>query len=108
MTQNAANMDIEDELESDEFDEVTHMSPFNCCAPDIHEANREQREDFPDPGLILQNSRVNPSSPINPGSNADEDETVVPEKLFYPFPDEKFFLLYCYSHGIMRPKVSAD
>ena len=24
---------------------------------------------------------------------------------FYPFPDEKFFLLYCYAHGIMRPKV---
>ena len=25
---------------------------------------------------------------------------------FFPFPDEKFFLLYCYAHGIMRPKVS--
>ena len=24
---------------------------------------------------------------------------------FYPFPDKKFFLLYCYAHGIMRPKV---
>ena len=24
---------------------------------------------------------------------------------FFPFPDEKFFLLYCYAHGIMRPKV---
>ena len=24
---------------------------------------------------------------------------------FYPFPDENFFLLYCYAHGIMRPKV---
>ena len=26
---------------------------------------------------------------------------------FFPFPDEKFFLLYCYAHGIMRPKVRA-
>ena len=24
---------------------------------------------------------------------------------FFPFPDEKFFLLYCYAHGISRPKV---
>ena len=25
---------------------------------------------------------------------------------FFPFPNEKFFLLYCYAHSIMRPKVS--
>ena len=29
--------------------------------------------------------------------NADKD--------FFPFPSEKFFLLYCYAHSIMRPKV---
>ena len=29
--------------------------------------------------------------------NADKD--------FFPFPSEKFFLLYCYTHSIMRPKV---
>ena len=28
------------------------------------------------------------------------------EQEFFPFPDEKFFLLYCYAHGIMRPKVT--
>lgn len=28
------------------------------------------------------------------------------EPEFFPFPDEKFFLLYCYAHGIMRPKVT--
>ncbi|XP_028417046.1 uncharacterized protein LOC114541311 isoform X2 [Dendronephthya gigantea] len=27
---------------------------------------------------------------------------------FYPFPDEKFFLLYCYAHSIMRPKSRSD
>jgi hypothetical protein len=25
---------------------------------------------------------------------------------FFPFPDDNFFLLYCYAHDIMRPKVS--
>jgi hypothetical protein len=29
--------------------------------------------------------------------NADKD--------FFPFPSEKFFLLYCYAHRIKRPKV---
>jgi hypothetical protein len=29
--------------------------------------------------------------------NADGD--------FSPFPSEKFFLLYCYAHSVMRPKV---
>ena len=24
---------------------------------------------------------------------------------FFPFPNEKFFLLYCYAHSVMRPKV---
>lgn len=24
---------------------------------------------------------------------------------FYPFPSEMFFLLYCYSHSVMHPKV---
>ena len=26
---------------------------------------------------------------------------------FFPFPNEKFFLLYCYAHSVMRPKVKA-
>ena len=25
---------------------------------------------------------------------------------FFPFPNEKFFLLYCYAHSVMRPKVN--
>ena len=41
----------------------------------------------------------------------DEGQTLPAEEMvhgdannFFPFPDEKFFLLYCYAHGIMRPK----
>ena len=25
---------------------------------------------------------------------------------FFPFPSELFFLLYCYVHNVMKPKVS--
>ena len=40
-------------------------------------------------------------------SDDDASEQLPSEELgFFPFPDEKFFLLYCYAHGIMRPKVS--
>ena len=42
----------------------------------------------------------------------DEGQTLLAEEMvhsdannFFPFPDEKFFLLYCYALGIMRPKV---
>ena len=42
----------------------------------------------------------------------DEGQTLPAEEMvhgnannFFPFPDEKFFLLYCHAHGIMRPKV---
>ena len=38
-----------------------------------------------------------------PPLNADFDNT---DEDFYPFPSEKFFLLYCYAHSIMRPKVN--
>lgn len=38
------------------------------------------------------------------GPTAQAEQTTQPNN-FFPFPDEKFFLLYCYAHGIMRPKV---
>lgn len=37
--------------------------------------------------------------------DACESDISREKSAFYPFPDEKFFLLYCYAHGIMRPKV---
>ena len=39
------------------------------------------------------------------GQTAQTEERAQTRNNFYPFPDEKFFLLYCYAHGIMRPKV---
>jgi hypothetical protein len=38
------------------------------------------------------------------GPTAQVEQTAQPNN-FFLFPDEKFFLLYCYAHGIMRPKV---
>ena len=43
--------------------------------------------------------------PIDSDSEAETNPNGDGENTFHPFPDEKFFLLYCYSHGIMRPKV---
>ena len=34
-----------------------------------------------------------------------ESDLGTEKSAFYPFPDEKFFLLYCCAHGIMRSKV---
>ena len=48
------------------------------------------------------------TSQTPPVDSDSEPETTLggdTRSTFYPFPDEKFFLLYCYSHGIMRPKV---
>ena len=38
-------------------------------------------------------------------SENDGREHCTEKGAFFPFPDEKFFLSYCYAHGIMRPKV---
>ena len=45
--------------------------------------------------------------PVPPPINSENDgrEHCTEKGAFFPFPDEKFFLLYCYAHGIMRPKV---
>lgn len=37
--------------------------------------------------------------------NTTTDQSPSEDLQFFPFPDERFFLLYCYAHGISRPKV---
>ena len=37
--------------------------------------------------------------------NMDEIVSDEADDAFFPFPSETFFLLYCYAHSIMRPKV---
>jgi hypothetical protein len=60
---------------------------------------QEPEEHFSDEEEIVQ------TPPVDPDSEPETNPSTDAKNTFYPFPDEKFFLLYCYSHGIIRPKV---
>ncbi|CAB3986161.1 Hypothetical predicted protein [Paramuricea clavata] len=66
---------------------------------------------------IAQQAVYPEAHPVPPPNNNENDgEAVIHgnsrcdpgNKIIFPFPDEKFFLLYCYAHGIMRPKSRVD
>jgi hypothetical protein len=98
--QNAAVMD-ENEWEIDDTAEpirvVHHPGPRL-----ISEGQEEEEEEEEEESLCFGEET---DSQILDGDLEDDVATDDLSKEFFPFPDEKFFLLYCYAHGIMRPKV---
>lgn len=80
----------------------------NDCAPTPH--IRPPQPQMPQPAVFEDMREAHEESDgemFNEISGNDASEQLPSEELeFFPFPDEKFFLLYCYAHGIMRPKVS--
>ena len=72
-----------------------------------HQPQMSQPEALVDTQLVAQENAGN--SEISDETFDDTFNSVEvqsDEQEFFPFPDEKFFLLYCYAHGIMRPKVT--
>ena len=45
---------------------------------------------------------------LDGGQGQVDDMDANADESFFPFPSEKFFLLYCYAHGVMRPKVKGN
>ncbi|CAB4016525.1 Hypothetical predicted protein [Paramuricea clavata] len=103
LVKNAATMVIDEEIDNSfptkTVPEIPPFFPFT--------SQGDQQEMMATPLIFEDDSQDNPSSPIQHEMDA-EDNVNEKSNLFYPFPDEKFFLLYCYSHGIMRPKSRAD
>jgi hypothetical protein len=103
LVKNAAIMEIDEEIDNsfptETVPEIPPFFPFTS-------QGSNQQEMMATPLIFEDDSQDNPSSPIQHEMDA-EDNVNEKSNLFYPFPDEKFFLLYCYSHGIMRPKVGA-
>ena len=57
---------------------------------------------YPEDEMEVDEFQENEIPPLNNEDNGTDGE----DEDFYPFPNEKFFLLYCYAHSIMRPKVN--
>ena len=69
---------------------VTDTIAQQAVYPETHPVLPPNNNENDGEAVIHGNSRCDPGNEIRD---------------FFPFPDEKFFLLYCYAHGIMRPKV---
>ena len=93
-----------------ETDKEPDLYNDNDIEPDFHPIlaatinpvamnEQESKEHFSDEEEIVQ------TPPGDPDSQPETNPSTDAKNTFYPFPDEKFFLLYCYSHGIMRLKV---
>ena len=99
--QNAAMMLDEGTWENDCASTHTTVPLQQVCPPQPHMAQPTVLEDMTEAheeseGEIFSETSDNDASAQFPSEELE----------FFPFPDEKFFLLYCYAHGIMRPKVS--
>ena len=74
------------------------------------EENQEQRGQHP-PSDIIDDEIPDEETVMEATFTFEQDErdqvaVTEPESDdFFPFPNEKFFLLYCYAHSVMRPKV---
>ena len=64
--------------------------------------NEEYDLPYPEDEMEVDEFQQNEIPPLNNEDNGTDGE----DDDFYPFPNEKFFLLYCYAHSIMQPKVN--
>ncbi|CAB3984659.1 Hypothetical predicted protein [Paramuricea clavata] len=72
---------------------VTDTIAQQAVYPEAHPVPPPNNNENDEEAVIHGNSRCDPGNKIS---------------AFFPFPDEKFFLLYCYAHRIMRPKSRVD
>ena len=99
--QNAAVMADAENWENDDYcASIPMVMPHICPA----------QPQMPQPTVFENLSEVHEESHSETWSAISDNDAsahLPSEELeFFPFPDGKFFLLYCYAHGIMRPKVS--
>ena len=71
-----------------EINSSQHLPDDDCFSEDMRE---------------YQDDEDNLHEPIDERPCSDDEQD---GNEFYPFPSEMFFLLYCYTHGIMRSKVN--
>ena len=99
VTQSTATLETDEEADLSDYSETDlhTSSPISATKYFLQqETTLDEHSSYEDND---QMPPVDPDSAPQTNLNGDARNT------FYPFPDEKFFLLYCYSHGIMRPKV---
>ena len=105
LTESAPTLEPDEEsvLSGNKITELDFLSSVPISAAvsiDIIGTHEEstQVEQFP----VYRDSTQTPS--VSYDGEPETNPSRGGKNTFYPFPDEKF-LLYCYSHGIMRPKV---
>ena len=91
-------------MQCDEFvmDEGSDLASNDADGTASASENEEYDPPYPEDEMEVNEFQENEIPVLNNEDNGTDGE----DDDFYPFPNEKFFLLYCYAHSIMRPKVN--
>ena len=82
------------------IDVITHPQGATDNSPensDEESVNSPPYNETPDEDMLYEERDA--------GDSDNQEEFEQDQMSFFPFPSEIFFLLYCYSHSVMHPKV---